>query len=46
MALENGAIQIMRTMNRKLKEFLHWYPITIIIPIMLILVLLGAFGVL
>ena len=29
-----------------IKEFLHWYPITIIIPIMLILVLLGAFGVL
>ena len=29
-----------------IKEILHWYPITIIIPIMLILVLLGAFGVL
>jgi hypothetical protein len=29
-----------------IKEILHWYPITIIIPIMLILVLLGAAGVL
>ena len=29
-----------------IKEILHWYPITIIIPIMLILVLVGAFGVL
>ncbi len=25
-----------------IKEILHWYPITIIIPIMLILILLGA----
>jgi hypothetical protein len=34
-------------MNKKtkniIKEILHWYPITIIIPVMLIIVLLGAF---
>jgi len=29
-----------------IKEILHWYPITIVIPIMLILILLGAAGVL
>jgi len=27
------------------KDFLHWYPITIVVPIMLILILLGAFGI-
>jgi len=28
-----------------IKEILHWYPITIIIPTMLILIILGAAGI-
>ncbi len=36
----------MKKKTKKLiKEILHWYPMTIIIPCMLILILLGAFRV-
>ena len=31
--------------HNKIKEFLHWWPLTIVVPIMLILILLGAFGI-
>jgi len=27
------------------KDFLHWWTLTIVVPIMLILILLGVFGI-
>jgi|19_taG_2_1085344.scaffolds.fasta_scaffold30515_2 hypothetical protein len=47
MNIERSGLEYLVRMKKKtknlIKEILYYYPITIIIPIMLIIILLGAF---